>query len=1018
MAIPIKNIALISAAGSGKTHALTKRFLMLYLHDSGFPLESLYAITFTNAAAFEMKNRILRYLDVLCAGSGMDESEKDVLDHFNRTFPDIKERARDRRMQLLSNLSDLHISTFHSLFASFLSCIPFAADIMPGYDILDESRENVLLVQAIDDFFEAAGRDKTILRVLSDMMEQRGRGLKSGIDGLYKNLINWMDFFDRLVRREQQIKDETSERSAAFADSLQKFVAFFNEHKDAAMTKTTGKMNNNLANLLAKIEGTLGNHDAAALEPFFGEFLDKGIESKKYIRDFMERLDEPERFHEIVSNVIASCQRYVEILSQREMLVHVKPILGIHEFFQRAKNRENALSFSDIEAYTLRALVKSPDTEYLYFKLGAEISHLLIDEFQDTSLHQIEILEPIMDEITAVDPGTKSLFYVGDPHQSIFRWRGGAPELFEYVKERYRGKIESDELVVNYRTKQEIVDFINTILDKKDQAKSGNGGGWVRIEEIGNFSVKGEGVEAVMQKTRSLIEELTDNYGYALDDIAVLTRKNEFAQDLAGVLSSSGIACVSHTRASILDEPDVQFMLHLLRFLDNPQDEFSLVHVLLSSVVDLKEETIRKLSFQSKTLFLVLNDHYPEWSITRKLKSLLSIVYVRNPYEVIYRGIQEFRLQMSYPLATLLDAALTHTWGGLNSLASFITWIEKQGTAFQVKESHARGVQILTIHRAKGLEFDVVIIPETDVNLSRGENDQLIFSYMDDSIRPDAVHWRAYGRYIEGLKEAERARMEKDLMHLLYVALTRAKSGVCMFGYTTRQKGPGFWFETIKGRLKGRPFPMDDIVPKERRHVEEERTKPYVEVREAPVARDERTLYSPTERTVEIITPERRRGMKYGEMIHRALSNVEWLDGVNIDECTAEAVEYMKDTFARSTDDEKEIESRLGPLFKKTISDPDLRFLFYRDGGDVVCKNELPIYFEEEKKDVSAQIDRLMIASEEIMIADYKTGAEKSVYVEQIKVYREGIEKIYPGRRIRTFLVYLEKPRGTKIVEV
>jgi ATP-dependent exoDNAse (exonuclease V) beta subunit len=348
----------------------------------------------------------------------------------------------------------------------------------------------------------------------------------------------------------------------------------------------------------------------------------------------------------------------------------------------------------------------------------------------------------------------------------------------------------------------------------------------VRIEEIGEFAVKSEGNEAVMQKTVSIIEELTGKYGYALDDIAVLTRKNDFAQELAGVLSSSGISCVSHTRASILDEPDVQFMLYLLRFLDDPQDDFSLIHVLLSPAVGLKEETIRHLRFHSKTLFMVLSDHHPDWLVTQRLKRLLSGVYFCNPYEMVFRSMREFDLKMSYPLATLLDTALAYTAEGLNSLTSFIAWVEQQGRALQVKETHARGVQILTIHRAKGLEFEIVIMPETDVSLSRGENDQLIFSYKEDSIRPDRVYWRAYGQYLQDLKKAERVRMAKDYMNLLYVALTRAKSGVYMLGFTTKKKDAGFWLETIKERLDGKPYPMDDITPKEESRGEEETTKP------------------------------------------------------------------------------------------------------------------------------------------------------------------------------------------------
>ncbi len=169
---------------------------------------------------------------------------------------------------------------------------------------------------------------------------------------------------------------------------------------------------------------------------------------------------------------------------------------------------------------------------------------------------------------------------------------------------------------------------------------------------------------------------------------------------------------------------------------------------------------------------------------------------------------------------------------------------------------------------------------------------------------------------------------------------------------------------------------------------------------------------------MEIVAPERRRGMKFGEMIHRALSQIEWLDDVDVEKCIVDTVEYTKGIYARSAEDEEEIDEQVAPLLRETLSDPDLRFLYYKDGRDVACKNELPIYFEEEKRDVSAHIDRLIIGSDEIVITDYKTGGEKEEYKKQLRVYKKGIEKIYPDRPTRTLMVYLEKEKGKKITEI
>jgi ATP-dependent exoDNAse (exonuclease V) beta subunit len=1019
MADKIENIALMSAAGSGKTHALTKRFLMLYLHGPNTLLESLYAITFTNAAAFEMKNRILRYLDVLALGAGVNEPEQDVINYFGAIFSDIRSRASRKKDYLLNNFSDLHISTFHSLFASFLSSIPFAAGIMPDYRVIDEADEQLVLTQAIDQVLDRARKDPHVLAMLTEMVEQQERTVKTGINDLYHSLIPWMRYFEDLTRREGEIRRGAEATTEELIGRLRDLVYYVHEHESAAFAKSSGKINTRLARMLERITVFTDSADLRQLESLLKYFLDEGVLSKKYMRDFVARLDAPDEFHQLVDKAVQRMRESVFLLSDLEMLVHLKPIIEIHGAFRNEKQKIGGLGFDDIEFFTRDALRINPETDYLYFKLGSDMSHLMIDEFQDTSFRQVEILEPIMDEITAVSPEQKSLFYVGDPFQAIFRWREGAPELFDYLKRRYEGKIQAQELSVNYRTRSEIIDFVNKILDKKDQARPDNSGGWLRIEELGEFDNKGEGDQATIEKTVKVVHELTDQFGYLPDDIAVLTRTNRFASRLAKALSESGVPCISRSRASILDEPDVQFMLHLLRFLDNPQDDYSLLHVLLCAPVGVSEEALRRLRAVKKSLYMALIDYHPDWPITARLQDLLAQVYFKNPYEIVFQILQHFGLKISYPLATLLDAALAYTNDEPNSLSAFVRWFEYHGQSIEVKETHARGVEILTVHRAKGLEYEIVIIPETNWDLRQPENAQLLFSYEKSSARPDRVYWRRYGKYLEGLREAEQQRLRRDSLNLLYVALTRAKSGVHMLGYKTRMTGIGLWLNIIKERLGKTPLPFDAI-PKQEKKILEKEAKPYhvTFVEQGPVVQEERTLYSPTERGVEIIEPKRRKGMEFGEIIHRVLSRVLWLDDTDIETFITELIDYARGIYMRKEGDEQLIEEQLLPLLRDTLLDPDLRFLFYHDGRDVECRNELAIYFEDEKKDVSGQIDRLIIARDELLIIDYKTGTAKPEYKHQMRVYKKGIEEMYPDKRVRCVLVYLENARGSKVTDI
>jgi len=587
------------------------------------------------------------------------------------------------------------------------------------------------------------------------------------------------------------------------------------------------------------------------------------------------------------------------------------------------------------------------------------------------------------------------------------------------LKEKYPGKIKDEELIINYRCKEEIINFVNKVLDKNDKAKPDNTDGWVRVETLGEFADKEQGEQAIIEKTSSIINDLHKNFGYDYSDIAVLVRTNKFGTAIAEELTKKHLPCVSKSRSDILSDNDVRFVLNLLKFLDNPENNFALLPVLVSSVFNIKEETIRHLNSGKKTLYLALLDLHPQWSVTKKLQNLLNLVYFCNPYELVHRIYRELELKVSYPLATLLDVTLNYTKNGFSHLSAYIDWLEKTGEAIEVKEIHPEGVKVLTVHKAKGLEFDVVIIPETNWGLSRSENRQLLFSYKESSVEPDKIYWRRYGKHIEALIAKEQARLTKDDLNVLYVALTRAKNGIYVLGYQNLRTGLGFWLDTIVQKIGNPNYAIGEIIKKEKIAGRDEKQKPYGTIIEEPMMiKEERTLYSPTERGIEIIEPERRKGMEFGEMVHQALSQIVWLDNLNVEKCVNDVTKNIENIYVRLPEDAAEIEKKLSPLLFETLTDPELRFLFYKDNRAVQCKNELPIYFEDKRKDVSAQIDRIIIEPENILIIDYKTGEEKEEYEHQIQIYKKGIQKIYPGYSVKTVLIYLEKERGKKIVEL
>ncbi len=1014
----IMNTALESAAGSGKTRELTKHFLRLFLDDAGIPLNTLYGITFTNEASREMKRRILQYLNLLAQGQASSEPEQEIIDYFRELFPDAAVRARQRREHLIRNLSDLNISTFHSLFASFLSSIPFAAGIAPGYRILDETEAERLFNDVLDRFFDEFHRDRRLAADLRELAETEETSPRTVLRQMYDWLQPYLPGLAGLIQQETAVRRRVEECRQKLADTLDEFRRFVADHESAGHTRA-GVLDKRFAVFLQSLDEFRGTGRIDCLPE---SVLDGSYAGLQYLQKFLHNLGEEDRgFLSLLGRLDEQVRAFLAARSDEQLVIHLKPMVELHQQWLRVKQEQNLLSFDDIETRTLQALTSGLDTAYLYFKIGAHIRHLLIDEFQDTSLRQLAILEPIIEEITSVPPPEKSLFYVGDPHQAIFRWRGGASELFDYLRHRYPGKIKKERLPCNRRSSQNIVAFVNLITDRHDQPAPAAPAGWVRVLDLGLAHAE-EGRRRIWDKVLELIQQLHDQGGYEYRDLAVLTRRNQPARELTELLVSRGIPVLSRSSADLLSNPDVRLVCRLLRFLDNPEDDFSLSHILLNPIFQDGAELLVELQKPplARTRYLALVRQYPDRAVTRLLGSLLAHAHVLDPYALIRRMIAECGLALSHGLAALLDAASQFIREQSTSLSAFLEWLDQAGPAIEIPSSCLNGVSVLTAHKAKGLEFEVVMVAETFYQPRFGENRHLLVGYKPGELEPDRVYWRACARYDRQLLEAEARRLQRDEMNLLYVALTRARQGLYVLGYRTGKepgKPAGIWFSEIAHRA-GPEFSCGEIMVRSASRPSPP-PAPYQPPRAAaPTAREERALYSPTERRVEIIEPRRRRLLQYGEIVHKALSRIAWLTPATAGRAAMEAAVYVAKRYGRQPAESQRLEEQVHALLERTFLDPELRPFFYPADPTEKVYTERAVYYEEKERDVSVYLDRLIIGPGRIVIIDYKTGAEAEEYADQLRAYRRGVALLYPGRIPETIIIYLENESGKKIVRI
>jgi len=1020
-----QNIALAAQAGSGKTRALTLRFLNLYLKEQN--LSSLYAITFTNKATLEMKQRIIRYLNLL---SGSIPPEKDeeklIIEDFKKRYSDITTRANKCKNILLNNLSDLNVSTIHSLLHGLLGTIPFEAGILPNFRIIEDAERNQIIDEVIDKFLEETWEDHQ--REIYEVLDPSRPDVKHTLREALFSLLFRLPEVDELLAEGKESLGEIKEKQknilAFIEKDLQKLFSYLEE------VKKSYELGKRLESKLSKLNEALKDRKG-----YVEESLD--LIEKSYFLKVLEKHSCKKELERLVGALREKGRQYLLLNNHQLLLSHFNLLSALGDRFRRYKQENNLLTFDDLQYYASNVLSSRLDREYLYFKSSSQIQHLLIDEFQDTSVAQWHILNPIVEEI--LSSGEGSFFYVGDPRQAIYRFRGGEPALFSTVQASYPQRMSLKHLPQNYRSKGEIVNFINMLFSERDSSvppmvAHQKSGGWIKVEDLGLYKQE-EGARRTAEQVVNIIRFLTTAKGYNFSDIAILVRKNEAAIQLGEYLKSQNIPYLSESKANLTFAEEVRDILNLLRWLDNPEEDFYLSQVLLSPLFGLEDETLRQLRREEKTtLYYALQDNHPHWEVSKKLQNILNSVGFKTPYHLLSLIYSELKVRGKYnsphALLQLLQTAYRLEVDNYYTLTSFLDYLDTYGQTLKISLKQLEGVKLLTCHKAKGLEFPVVILPETVWRMTDSENDWFVFEYEsgEESFKLEDIYWRKDPslKKIKGeIFEKEKERTYQDELNSLYVALTRAQEGIWLLGYRNEYiKNTWFDFITncLKDQMKKGQYTQGEIevvkterLPQSAIYQKESKRKLVF----SPQFPSEGKFSTPTEAEEVGLLPEDKTHLyQWGQIVHFALAQVNWLDDKNLEEVIAEAVKKTQANFASNKPEEQNLESKLTSLLQGVLSDRELDFIFFQRGRKVQCSNELPIYFRQKNREVSGKLDRLLLEKDLGTIIDYKTGPTKEEYSQQIKSYLQGIGKIYPERKVKAYLVFVDNPPGEKLQEL
>lgn len=801
----IRHQSIAASAGSGKTFQLAHRYIRLL--SEGVPPDRIIALTFSRKAAGEIFDSIIGYL---CAAAASPE-EADRTSRRAGISALGQEGFRVLLRELLDSLHRLHISTLDSFIVGVARAFPLELGISASFQVLDENGTAAQRAwhEVLAGLFEhgcvsRAARQELLADFRQATFGRQEKNLEHKLESFIRKYLGYYRILpaSRAWGQEQVLwpdgfpwQPEQGSVEIA-ADELEKLLAQDNLSDNAL---------NRWRSFLDGVKG-FGSDSPWSKEV---EYL-----FKKLATD-MEGLRKGEASVHINKKEYGlsreECQLalvLVEHIMATEIQSAMAETRGIYRFLDRYESfydgmmrRQGRLTFTDIQYLLTGAnrytgggvLSRQPggDSAHLYidYRLDAKLDHWLLDEFQDTSDLQWEVLRNLVDEILQDDSRQRSFFYVGDVKQAIYGWRGGNVWLFGNILALYGGSIEQKVLSTSFRSAQPVIDMVNRVFSllPEDRLSKEVVERWGKIwqeHHCQEGAVPEKGYAALLEPCCSEGQGgVDDEARYDLVacllkkiepvrrglSTAVLVRTNKCGREIADFLRREcpGVNIVHEGRAVLMDNPVVSLLLALVRFAAHPGDTFAWRHLEMSP----------------------LGSYFVRERLTREVLSLVLLHEIQeNGFRLFLRhwgkkldevcGLDAFGRKR---LADMVNAASEFDNGGERDCNAFCQFIN----SYEIHESPgSNAVRIMTIHQAKGLGFDVVILPDLQkVDMATALHSDFILK-RDQMEKPEwmlktprKVVARNDAVLAPCLQAADEAACF-DSLCVLYVALTRARQGL------------------------------------------------------------------------------------------------------------------------------------------------------------------------------------------------------------------------------------------------
>ena len=794
-----------ASAGSGKTFTLAVQYLSL-LVENPQNYRSILAVTFTNKATEEMKQRILSQLYGLWKGLPSSEGYARQVERATGMGRDlIARRAGMALSGMIHHYGLFRVETIDAFFQTVLRGVARELGMTANWrlGLNDREVEEAAVDQLIDDL-----ADDRMLRswVMTFIMERMADDHSWNVIGQLK------DFGENIFR------DFYKQEREALTRVLQQEGFFEAYAKDLRqLANTTRQRMGEMATDFQQDCDALGLTDADFFQgkngvpghfrKFSGDKPDT-VEANSYVLRCLD--DEGQwpspkcsRRDAVVELATKWTPRLKESLALPPVLracdavlrhLHLLRLLGrIQERVENLNQDNNRLLLSDTQQ-RLADIIDHSDTPFIYEKIGTRLEHVMIDEFQDTSRAQWQNFRLLLDE--TMSHSVSHNLIVGDVKQSIYRWRGGDWRLLQQIVGEFspaqRQQLEQVTLKTNWRSDRRVVEFNNAFFRLAAESEGlgdaygdvvqlvpdeKNDAGRIAItlfpqegtvatgDENASMSYHDTILDAIFQQARSLLDQ-----GAAPSDIAILVRYNRFIPQIARLFVDRmpDVPIVSDEAFRLDASQAVTTLIQLATVLLRPDDQLAMATVAATLGDD---EAVARLVSQRD-----------EW-LRKPLSDLAEAL-------VMHFGLNRLPGQSAY-LCAFMDQVAAYQRDHTGDLRQFLDEWERHIAAKTVQTDAIEGIRLLSIHRSKGLEFPHVLIPFCDWELE--DSRTLLWCHVEEQpfarlplIPVSYSRERLKGTVFEPFADSEHQQNVVDNLNLLYVAFTRAKRSLCVYGLRTK----------------------------------------------------------------------------------------------------------------------------------------------------------------------------------------------------------------------------------------